>query len=82
MLSASPEVPLDLNGRVVALCSQTDTWLLDFLPIFKPFFLLEAFVLSQARVGPHWTQEQGGHLSSTAQEPAGGAPSPGLLKGF
>lgn len=53
---------------------------LYFLPIFKIFFpVLEVSILPQARVGPLWAQEQEGHLSSTVQEPAGRAPSTGLL---
>lgn len=47
--SASPEGPLDLNGKVVTLCCQTNTGFLEVLSIFKPFLLLfEVFVLSQA----------------------------------
>lgn len=66
MPSASPKGPLDFNGKVIALCFQINTWL--FLSISKPcLLLLEVFVLSQARVGPHWAGEQGGHLPSTAQ---------------
>lgn len=70
---------LDLSGKAV-IEFHGQCLALNFLPIFKPFpHLLEVSVLSQARVGPLWAQKQGECLSTTAQEPAGGAPSTGQL---
>lgn len=68
--SASPEGPLDLNGKGVTLCCQTNTGFLDVLSIFKPFLLLlEVFVLSQAG-GAGWAVVEDPLDPGTGRAPA------------